>query len=54
MKTRKCIVSSKKYEDFDDCLTAAARDFVRRRHVAMWRVSAQWGDTDRETIEITY
>jgi len=53
-KTKQITLASRPYVDYDDCLTAAVDDFIRRRKIARWRVSAQWADIDRESITIYY
>jgi hypothetical protein len=51
-----------RYEDSDDCLTAAAAAVAKRKHVAARRCAAVWGDVDgapdtadisRDTIIVT-
>lgn len=44
-------ISSNIYEDCDDCLEAAAADFVRDRPEALgYDLSPRWGDEDRTSI----
>jgi hypothetical protein len=54
MATFEIHVSSKKYEDADNCLAAAADDYKRRHRLAGWDLFPRWGDeTTRETIILT-
>jgi hypothetical protein len=46
-------LNSKSYEDHDDCLAAAASDVASEYGLPAWRVDADWGDEDRETIVVT-
>lgn len=46
-------VATKRYEDEDDCLAAAARDVAAERGIETWQVSADWQDNERDVIEIT-
>ena len=51
-------VSAKQYEDQDDCLTAAAREYAREHKLEMWEVEAAWptdrdGREDRSEIALT-
>ena len=50
-------VSSKRYEDSDDCLAEAAADYVRNHDdVRPWQVTAEWEggeDGERESILLT-
>lgn len=51
---RTTLIASRKFEGSENCLEDAARDFASRRHIAKWRVSAEWADDQREEILITY
>lgn len=47
-------VSSKAYEDSDDCLSAAAQDYAEEHGIERWLVEARWADdANREEIVIT-
>lgn len=49
-------VSSKQYEDDDNCLAAAARDYAYDHGLESWQVIAEWvggDDGDREEIALT-
>lgn len=47
-------VSSKGYEDEDDCLSAAAQDYAEEHGLASWQVEARWADdANREEIVLT-
>lgn len=50
--SRKTIeVSAAKYQDCDDCLEAAAADYVRLHpEAAGWDLSARWADSERDVI----
>ena len=45
-------LSAKKYEDHDDCLTAAANDIAELLSLAGWNLSPRWADEKREEILI--
>jgi hypothetical protein len=54
MTETEIIVSSKGYEDEDDCLSAAARDYAEKHGLEIWQVEARWADdANREEIVIT-
>lgn len=47
-------VSSKRYEDCDDCLAAAAADYIASHpDLRGWDLSPRWGGEGRETIQLT-
>jgi hypothetical protein len=49
-------VSSKQYEDHDDCLTAAAQDYAADHGLESWQVTAKWDggeDGERDAILLT-
>lgn len=48
-------IAAKKYEDADDCLTAAAEDVARERGLEPWQVTARWemADDGRDTLRET-
>jgi hypothetical protein len=48
-------ISSKKYEGFDDCLAAAAKEYAEDHDLPGYEVEARWADenTDRDTIVLT-
>jgi hypothetical protein len=53
-KTTEITVSSKQYEDSDDCLSAAAQDYAEEHGIERWLVEARWADNaNREEILIT-
>ena len=52
MRYHDITVPSKKYEDHDDSLTAAAQDYARQHGLETWRVDARWTDGQRETITL--
>lgn len=48
---RTIVVPSRRYEDFDDCLSAAAMDYLLTNPEARgYDMDPRWGDDDRETI----
>lgn len=47
-------LDAKKYEDFDDCLAAAAEEYVSEHPEAKgWDLDARWEDDNREVILLT-
>jgi len=46
-------ISSKVYEDLDDCLSAAAEDYASDHGLESWQVTAEWQDDEREVIVLT-
>lgn len=46
-------VSSAQYEDHDDCLTAAAREYAGEHGLESWRVEVRWLDDERDEIVLT-
>jgi transcriptional regulator with XRE-family HTH domain len=47
-------VSSKRYEDYDDCLTAAAEDYIASHpKLEGWDLDPRWEDEDRDVILLT-
>jgi hypothetical protein len=46
-------IAAAKYEDFDDCLAAAAADYARENGLEDWQVAARWEDDQREAITLT-
>lgn len=54
--TKTITVSSKQYEDSDDCLAAAAGEYAGEHGLESWQVSAAWvggEDGERAEIELT-
>jgi hypothetical protein len=45
-------IAAKKYQDFDDCLTAAAEDVAEERGLQGWDLNARWEDEQRDVILI--
>lgn len=45
-------IDATRYEDHDDCLSAAAADVAQARGLAGWDLSPRWEDDQRETILI--
>ena len=45
-------VSAKGYEDEDDCLAAAARDYAREHDLEAWEVEADWVSDERDEIAL--
>lgn len=43
-------IPASRYEDHDDCLTAAADDVARERNLFGWRLGARWEDDQRDAI----
>lgn len=41
-----------KYEDHDDCLTAASEDVAREMGLETWQCTARWADEQRDEIVI--
>lgn len=51
MATIEITVPAAQYADHDDCLAAAARDYVREHKLSGWDLSPRWADDDnREEI----
>ena len=50
MTTYTIHVYARRYEDHDDCLSAAAADVAHARGLAGWDLSPRWADDQRETI----
>lgn len=45
-------VDAQQYEDYDDCLAAAATDVADERDLHGWDLSARWADDDRNQIAL--
>lgn len=45
-------IPAARYEDYDDCLTAAANDVAEERGLQGWDLSPRWEDDERDTILI--
>ena len=43
-------VLAARYEDEDDCLSAAARDYAAEHDLAGWDLSPRWDSDQREAI----
>lgn len=43
-------IPAARYEDCDDCLTAAANDVAEERGLKGWDLSPRWEDDERDTI----
>ena len=50
MTTETIRIDARRYEDHDDCLTAAAADVARERGLEGWDLSPRWADDQRDTI----
>lgn len=48
----KITVSSARYQDHDDCLTAAAADYANDHDLEDWEVTAAWADEESNRREI--
>jgi hypothetical protein len=46
-------VDAKQYEDYDDCLKAAADDFAATHSCQGWDLEPRWTDDERNTIALT-
>lgn len=46
-------VQSKRYEDYDNSLGAAAREYAEDHDLEMWQVEARWADDERDEIVLT-
>jgi len=46
-------VGSRKYEDHDDCLAAAAADVAGGLGLEDWECTARWGDSGRDIIVVS-
>jgi hypothetical protein len=46
-------VSAKPYEDYDDCLSAAAEDISEELGLAGYDLDPRWVDNDRDSIRLT-
>ena len=47
-------ISARKYQDSDDCLIDAARDYVATHpDLAGWDLEARWEDEQRDAILLT-
>jgi hypothetical protein len=53
MKYTTITVSAKSYEDEDDCLEAAARDYASEHGLEAWEVAADWASDERDEIALT-
>lgn len=58
--SKQITIESKRYEDQDDCLTAAAEEFAADHGLDSWQVKARWAEapghgdgTDRDHIVLT-
>ncbi len=45
-------VEAKRYEDHDDCLTAAAEDYSAKHGLLGWDLAPRWDDDDRTFIAL--
>lgn len=52
-KSTEITVSAKQYEDFDDCLTAAAEAYAAEHDLAGWDLAPRWADEQRDEIILT-
>lgn len=55
-KPRTVVVSSKQYEDYDDCLEMAAAAYAGEHGLYTWQVTPEWvggEDGDRDEILLT-
>lgn len=46
-------IAAAKYEDYDDCLQAAADDYAEAHDLAGWDLDPKWEDEQRNTIILT-
>lgn len=46
-------ISARKYEDHDDCLSAAAEDYAAEHDLQGWDLSPRWADNQREAIVLS-
>lgn len=47
-------IDARRYEDHDDCLSAAAAEMVALHpHLRGWDLAARWADDTREAITLT-
>lgn len=44
---------ARRYQDVDDCLSAAAADTAARYHLSGWDLEPRWANADRTAIEVT-
>lgn len=49
-KTITIRINSRRYEDYDDCLTAAAEDYAAAHDLDGWDLSPRWEDEQRDHI----
>lgn len=47
------IVSANRYEDYDDSLAAAIKDYAYEHGFELWQVEAKWADEQRDEIVLT-
>jgi len=50
MTVRTITLPAKRFEDFDDCLSAAEDHVASLFGLEYWQVSARWEDTQRDKI----
>lgn len=46
-------INARRYEDHDDCLTAAADEYAAKHDLAGWDLSPRWADEQRNEIILT-
>jgi hypothetical protein len=46
-------IPAKRYEDEDDCLSAAARDYAHEHDLVGWDLAPRWEDDQRDAILLT-
>ena len=52
-KSIEVVVPAAQYEDFDDCLTAAADEYAAKHDLAGWDLAPRWADNQRDEIILT-
>lgn len=52
-KSKTITVDAKRYEDHDDCLTAAADEYAAGHDLQGWDLEPRWASKEREAILLT-
>lgn len=51
--SKEIVIDAKRYEDFDDCLSAAADDYAAKHGLEGWDLAPRWADEQRDEILLT-
>lgn len=51
--SQKITIPAVKYEDYDDCLSAAADEYAKQHGLEGWDLDPKWEDDQRDMIVLT-